>query len=452
MRHEAAGITTENFPHAMQIGTNRFVLEYHFEPRSPKDGMTMTVPVALLNQVPAARCEWLVPGLLKEKVQALTRSMPARQRHRLGPLDTFARRFAAAVPPSDAPLAQAIARYIRAEFDLELPADAFRPDSAPPHLHMNFRVVDEHGRQLGMGRDLVALKRELTRVTEAVLQGESQADIAQRFTGWTFGDLQEVMQIRRGGETLVGYPALLDCGDAVMLQVTDSPERSREIHRAGVRRLLAIGFRERIREIEKTVRNDMTLGPLVEDLVAAALERTFLADPLPTKQADFTRRADEGRSRFNLIAREMQRLAATILGEDQQVQKRIAAVQKAHPDAAADVRQQCARLLAPNWLARTPWERLQHLPRYLRAAAQRLDKLRTDPARDRTRAAELAPIEQVYRREVGARSRLGTVTRELEQFGWLLEELRVSLFAQELKTPVPLSVKRLAKLWQSMRK
>jgi ATP-dependent helicase HrpA len=158
----------------------------------------------------------------------------------------------------------------------------------------------------------------------------------------------------------------------------------------------------------------------------------------------------------------MQRLAAAILAEHAQVQKRLSAVQKAWPQAAEDVRQQCARLLLPGFLARTPWPRLQHLPRYLKAAALRLDKLRVDPARDAQRAAELAPLEQAYRRELASRAKLGGAANagqggtraaaELEQFGWLLEELRVSLFAQELKTPVPVSAKRLAKLWHSIKR
>jgi ATP-dependent helicase HrpA len=163
----------------------------------------------------------------------------------------------------------------------------------------------------------------------------------------------------------------------------------------------------------------------------------------------------EGRSRLNLIAQEMQRLATAILAEQAQVLKRVAAVQKAWPLAAEDVKQQCARLLQAGFLARTPWERLQHFPRYLKAAALRLDKLRAEPARDAQRAAELAPLEQAYRRELSSRAKLGgaaSAGAELEQFGWLLEELRVSLFAQELRTPVPVSPKRLAKLWQSIRK
>ena len=199
----------------------------------------------------------------------------------------------------------------------------------------------------------------------------------------------------------------------------------------------------------------MTLAAVKDDIVAAAFDRTFLAESLPMQQADFARRLQEGRNRLSLIAQEMQRLAATILAENSQVQKRIAGVQKAYPQAAEDVKQQCARLLQAGFLARVPWERLQHFPRYLKAAALRLDKLRADPARDAQRAAELAPLEQAWQRERISRAKLGGAVRtgaDLEQFGWLLEELRVSLFAQELKTPVPVSSKRLTKLWQSIRK
>ncbi len=447
MRHQAAGITTDNFPHELQVGPNRFALEYHFEPRSPKDGVTLAVPVALLNQVPAARCEWLVPGLLKEKVQAYAKGMPQRLRHELGPLAEFAQGFANAVAPSDTPLAAAIARYIRAELNLEVPGDAFRPDSAPPHLQMNFRVVDEDGRQLAMGRNVAELKAQFgSRIQESLSEKNSKVD-AEIFPAWSFGDLEEVMEVRSGGQTLVGYPALADAGEGVTLQVYDSPERAREVHRAGVRRLLALAFRERVRDLGKGLAGNLALAELKDDILAAALERTFLADSLPMQQADFARRVQEGRSRLNLIAQEMQRLAAGIVAEHAQVQKRISAALKAWPQAAEDVRQQCARLLRSGFLARTPWPRLQHFPRYLKAAALRLDKLRADPARDAQRAAELAPLEQAWRRECAGRA----MSEGLEQFGWLLEELRVSLFAQELKTPVPVSVKRLAKLWHSMR-
>ncbi len=452
MRHEAAGITTQNFPPALELGPNRYPLEYHFEPGSARDGVTLNVPLALLNQVPAARTEWLVPGLLKEKVKALAKSMPQRLRHKLGALDDFAAQFAAAVAPSGLPLAEALRRYVRDELNLDVPLDAFRPDSAPPHLHMNFRVLDEDGRQLDMGRNLPELKRALGGKTEAILQQEAPVDEGERYTGWTMGDLPELMEISRGGHTLMGYPALVDAGDAVTLQVFDSPEKARELHRAGVLRLLAIAFRDRIRDIERSLAKDVVLGPLKADAVAAALGRTFLQQSVPTLQAEFARRLEEGRSRFNLIAQEIARTAAGILAERAALEKKLNAMSKGFPGQTDDVKQQVQRLLAPGWLAHAPWERLQHFLRYLKAASLRLDKLRADPARDARLAAELAPLEQAYRREAAARAREGAPGAEFEQFGWLLEELRVSLFAQELKTPVPVSVKRLTKLWQTVRR
>ena len=446
MRHEAAGITTDTFPHALRLGANEFKLEYHFDPRSPRDGVTLTVPVALLNQVPAARCEWLVPGLLKEKVRALAKSMPQRLRHKLGPLDEFAEDFAAKTQPADTPLAQALARHIRAELNLEVPLDAFRPDSAPPHLHMNFLVVDEHGRQLGLGRNLAQLKQDLAEHTTQVLQQEAPLEEGEHYTGWTMGDLAEMMEIERGGQTLVGYPALVDAGDGVTLQVFDTPERAAELHRAGVRRLIAIAFKDRIRDLERAWSKDVVLGPLKDDLVAAALERAFLADAVPTLAAEFARAVEAGRSRFMLIAQEVARTAAGIVAAHADLKKKLATTAKSFPQAAHDIEQQLARLLAPGWLAGTPWQRLQHYPRYLKAIELRLEKLRADPARDARLMSELQPLQAAWLRAPRPHG------AEQQQFGWLLEELRVSLFAQQLKTPVPVSAKRLAKLWQSIRR
>ena len=452
MRHEAAGITTENFPPELALGPNRFALEYHFEPGSPRDGVTMSVPLALLNQVPVHRTEWLVPGLLKEKVRALAKGVPQRLRHKLGPLAAFAEAFCASVEPSDMPLASALARYVRAEHNVDVPSDAVRPDSVPAHLRMNFRVVDDQGRQRAMGRDLAEIKRGLGGETKALLQEEAPVDEGERYTGWTMGELPEIMEIRRGARTLVGYPALFDAGDAVTLQVFDSPEAAREAHADGVRRLLAIAFRDRVRDLERTLAKDAAVASLAPDVIRAALDRTFIAESLPMTQADFARRADQGRNRFTLIAQEIARSAAQIQAERAALEKRLAAAERAFPQPVSDIRAQLARLLAPGWLARTPWERVQHLPRYLKAAALRLEKLRADPVRDQRLAAELGRLELPYRREVAARSRNAELSPDLVQFGWLLEELRVSLFAQELRTPVPVSLKRLAKLWQSVRR
>ncbi len=450
MRHEAAGVTTENFPPFLQLGPNRYPLEYHFEPDSPRDGVTLDVQLALLNQVPLERAQWLVPGMLKEKVRSLAKSLPQRLRHKLGPLDEFAAAFLREAAPSDTPLAAALARYIRAEHGIDVPMDALRPDSVPPHLQMNFRVLDEHGRQLAMGRDLAALKRDLGEQARTVLAAEAPAAPSERYTGWTMGALPELLEIERGGQMLIGYPALVDAGDAVTLEVFDSPEKAREAHRAGVRRLLAIAFRDRIRDLERAFARDVLLGPLKADIVSAAIERTFLVESVPLTPEDFAERAASGRSRFNLIAQEIGRTVGAVLGERAALEKKLGVASKAFPQVAAEMREQVSRLLAPGWVARTPWERLQHLTRYLKAASLRLDKLRSDPQRDRRLAGEVAALEVPYRRRVVARP--AEVSAELEQFGWLLEELRVALFAQELRTPVPVSAKRLARLWHTLRK
>jgi ATP-dependent helicase HrpA len=174
-----------------------------------------------------------------------------------------------------------------------------------------------------------------------------------------------------------------------------------------------------------------------------------MADPLPRNSADFARRCEEARSRILLIAQELARLIGAILAEHQALQKKLQAA-KAFPEAVRDIGVQLARLMPKNFVLATPWERLQHFPRYLKAAALRLDKLRADPAREARSHAELAPLETQWLREDARQRKSGTVDPQLEQLRWLLEELRVQLFAQELKTPVPVSARRLQKMWQTM--
>jgi len=460
MRHQAAGITTDLFPPQLEMAGRTFALEYLHDPGGPRDGVTMTVPLIALNQVGAARCEWLVPGLLSEKVQRLAKSLPQKVRHQLGPLPEFAAEFGAAVPPGDGPLAEAIARYTRESRNLAIALDGFRPETLPVHLAMNFRVVDEHGRQLAMGRNLAQLRAGLGEQA-----GEQFADVAGAtaavtgLTEWSFGELEEMMDIKRGAQTLIGYPALVDRGDAVDLEVLDSPDRARATHRVGLRRLFMLQLKEQAKYIEKSlpglqamVLQFAVLGDandLRHQLVAAAFERTCLGEPLPRTRDAFVRRADEGRSRVTLIAQELARLVGTILAEHQALARKLQAA-KAFPEAVRDIEMQLGRLMPKDFIVATPWERLQRFPIYLKAASARLDKLRADPVRDRRAAAELAPLETQWLREDARQRKTGSVDPRLEQFRWLLEELRVQLFAQELKTPVPVSAKRLAKLWQTL--
>jgi ATP-dependent helicase HrpA len=459
MRHEAAGITTDLFPHAIAIAGRTFTLEYLHDPGGPRDGVTLTVPLIALNQVGATRCEWLVPGLLADKVQRLAKSLPQKLRHRLGPLPEFAGELLAAVNPGDAPLAEAIARFARESRNVEVPVEAFRPERLPAHLSMNFRVVDEHGRQLAMGRNLAQLRAELGTAAGEQFAAVAGADTAVAgLTGWTFGPLEPFMEVQRGGQKLIGYPALVDRGETVDLEVFDDEAKARAVHRAGLRRLFMLQLKEQARYIEKSLPGLQTMAlqfaaigdaeALRAQLVAAAFDRACLAEPLPRDAGEFAQRRDEARARIGLIAQEIARLVGAILGEYQGLVKKLQAA-KAFPEIVRDVEGQVARLLPRDFIVATPWERLQHLPRYLKAASLRLDKARADPARDARAMREFAALDAPWQREVVRTRRGGTADPQLEQFRWLLEELRVQLFAQELRTPVPVSVKRLEKLWQT---
>jgi ATP-dependent helicase HrpA len=460
MRHEAAGITTAQFPHRLEMAGRSFGLDYHHEPGSPRDGVTLTVPLLALNQIDATKCDWLVPGLLRDKVTRLAKSLPQKPRHQLGPLPEFVDAFLAANPSTDVPLSQAIARHARREMNLAVPLDVFRLETLPAHLSMNFRVVDDHGRQLAMGRNLAQLRAELGDAA-----GEQFAELAQaespseKVREWSFGDLEEVAEIRRGSQTLIGYTGLADHGDAVSLEAFDSADKAREAHRTGLRRLFMLQLKEQARYVEKSLPGVQAMAmqftafgggdELRSQLLAAAFDRACMQDPLPRTRAEFARRCDEARSRVSLLAQEIARLVGSILAEHAVLQKKLQQTSRAFPVPCRDVEQDIDRLLSKGFIERTPYERLQHFPRYLKAAALRLEKLRSDPQRDARLATELAPLLAQWQREQLKQAKSGAPDSQLEQFRWLIEELRVQLFAQELRTPVPVSVKRLTKMWQT---
>lgn len=497
MRHQAAGITTQAFPPTLRLGGVDCAATYLHEPGDPKDGLTVSVPLFVLNQVSEERCEWLVTGMLKDKIQALLKSLPQRPRSRLVPLPETAARYAEQLSVPEAfghgSLTDALLKLVRDATSLDVKRTDFKLDMLPPHMFMNLRVVDEHGRQLGSGRNLGALKAELgaqargafqalagIQVKKAAAQGATaegsntaargkvvetaaKADATpalpagQRYTAWTFGELPELMEVRRGAQSLVGFPALVDAGDAVTIEVFDEPEVAAGKHRAGLRRLFALQLKDALKYLEKNIPDlqkmavaFMPLGTL-EDLRAqiidVALERAFLQSPLPTDEGDFKKRLDEGRGRLTLIANEVARLAGVVLVEYATAARKIKDT-KIQPEATQDAAQQLQRLVGKRFVADTPWSALQHFARYLKAITLRLDKLRADPARDTAKLAELKPQEQRYWRLVAERK--GVVDERMSEFRWLLEELRVSFFAQELRTPQPVSIKRLDKAWAQL--
>ncbi|MCB2006542.1 MAG: ATP-dependent RNA helicase HrpA, partial [Rhodoferax sp.] len=496
MRHEAAGITTSAFPRTVRLGGIDCRADYLHEPGDARDGLTVTIPLFVLNQVNEERCEWLVPGMLKDKILALLKSLHQKPRSRFVPLPDSAARiaeqFAAPEVFGHGSLVDALLRLVRERTSLDVKRTDFKLDTLSPHHFMHFRVVDDNGRQLATGRNLAAIKSELGGQARGAFQAlaglkvaaqpaaasvsapaaapqarsagnaagapaKAAAELpsaAQRHVAWTFGELPELLEIRQKGQVLVGFPALIDGGDAVTMEVFDEPDVAAAKHRAGLRRLFALQLRDAIKYLEKNIPDlqkmgaaYMPLGTLEElrgQIIDVALERAFLMEPLPTDAEAFKRRLDEGRGRLTLIANEVARLAATILVEFAAASRKIKDNRQS-VDAAADATQQLQRLVPKDFLARTPWVQLQHVARYLKAIVLRFDKLRADPARDQSRLAELRPQETRFWRLVAERK--GVTDARLQELRWMLEELRVSFFAQELRTPYPISVKRLDKAW-----
>jgi ATP-dependent helicase HrpA len=546
MRHEAAGITTQAFPKQIRLGGVDCTATYLHQPGDARDGVTISVPLFVLNQVSEDRCEWLVPGMLKDKIQALLKSLPQKPRSRFVPLPESAARLAEAMSAPEVfgsgSLTDALLKRVRDETSLDVKRADFKLDMLSPHLFMHLRVVDEHCRQLGEGRNLGALKAELGSKARGAFQALAQikgssaviASDAKQSTGdakpstsaadpsttaaspatphprapqglhtsspgaaarpgtsgapvtatsspviatasersgkqstvlpskaspsthttWTFGELPELMEIRQGGQTLIGFPALIDGGDSVRVEVFDEPEVAATKHRAGLRRLFALQIKDALKYLEKNIPDlqkmavaYIPLGTAEElrtQIIDVALDRAFLQDPLPTDEFAFKKRVDEGRGRLTLIANEVARLAGVILVEYAAAARKIKDSKNA-PEASVDCAQQLQRLMPKAFIAATPWTQLQHFARYLKAITQRLDKVRTDPARDTQRMAELKPQDQRYWRLVAERK--GVQDARMLEFRWLLEELRVSFFAQELRTPQPVSIKRLDKAW-----
>ncbi|MDP1981231.1 MAG: ATP-dependent RNA helicase HrpA [Sulfuritalea sp.] len=463
MRHEAAGITTDAFPPEFTHRAQSFKLSYHHDPGAADDGVTLTLPLPALNQLPANRCEWLVPGLLKEKILALLKTLQQKYRHRLQPLDEFATNFCEADHDRDEPLVRALTRAAEEHLAMKLPLDALRSGELRPHLFMNFRLTDEHGGTLAISRNLAELRAEYRgRVEQAYATAEVKheaAGDAAGVTAWTFGELPELMEVKVGAGTNVGFPALVDLGESVRLAAFDTEDKARAEHRRGMSRLFALQLAAQVKAIEKLpglrelARQFMSLGTekeLREQLIAVTLERTCLMDPLPAEESAFATRREAARGRILLVAQEILRLLGTILAEHAVLAKRLAAVQKAFPQASADIGAQLAELMPKRFIATTPFERLQHYPRYLKAISLRLDKARSDPARDTRLMADWQALGKPWERERNAMLKSGQQGDAfLDEFRWLLEELRVALFAQELKTSSPVSVKRLQKMWDS---
>ena len=499
MRHEAAGITADRYPKVIKMNGIELKTAYHFEPGSPKDGVTLIVPLSVLNQVDPLKAEWLVPGLCDEKVQLLLKSLPQKLRRHYIPLAEHAKQFVQHAVDQEqfgqGDLIDSLIRYLRESKAIDIKRADFRPETLPAHCLMNFRLLDEHGRQMDLERNLVKLRTEFGSIAREVFQSlaqksmnasddgsdqESQGQTKQSEVGkvspsraietgsyqhWEFGDLPETLEIAKGGQTLFGYPAIVDCKTAVDLEVFDDPQEAKQIHRLGLKRLYALVLRENVKALHKQLPGARDIGllfmqlgsveALIEEIVMMAIERAFMQDGLASTKAEFEESLQKGKPRFVLIAGEIAKHVLRTLEEHAELSKKLASAKALSSSAHEDIRQQLQGLVHAQFLGQTPYEQLVHLPRYLKAISLRIEKLRSNPARDAQCQKDWESLARPWQKmRQGAK---GSGHYQLEQdprikdFRWQLEELRVALFAQELRTPTPMSVKRLEKVLASLR-
>ena len=461
MRHTAKDVTVELFPEKLSVVGATLPLKYRFSPGYPLDGLTLTVPLRLLNQLPEASLTWLVPGMVREKVTHCLKSLPKAWRNRVIPIPEFVTAFLASSPSQDAPLSDALGAFLEAKLGDAPPLALLREVEMPAHLLVNVAVVDEAGSELASGRDLAGLRAQLGEAAQLSFASTDPAFERKGLRQWDFGDLPATLTFNRRGARITGYPALVDDGDSASLALLDTQEAAEASTRRGVVRLLDIALKDAARQYDKGGGpfNDAALklkavvptDRLLADVLAAAKVRAYLADdPLPRTQQAFAEQVKRARTRLPAVMAGAFRLISEIADRHQELSQRLASTGKSWPRLGSEVRAARDALVYPGFLSATPWDQLNHLPRYLTALDRRVAKYGERPDRDTRHAEQVAGWWRRYTERADAERAAGRSDPRLSDFRWLLEELRVSLFAQELRTPYPVSFKRVEKAWAEL--
>ena len=463
------------YPDHVDLQGTRLPLHYHFEPGEAGDGVTLKVPVTVLGQLTPGMVDRIVPGLMREKVTALLKSLPKALRRQLVPIPDFAERCLAVLPASDAPLIQTLGATLKQLTGIHIPEDAWQPEQLPDYLKLRIRVMDAEGRsEVAVSRYLAELQLEFAGQARALPpSGPGPATLAeQRLVDWTCDVLPAEVTQRAGGMRIRGFPAVIDRRDHVTVEILDSLPAAQRAHRAGVRRLLMLREAKIVRGLKKDVRGlqamrlqyaNVAPAPaptgepadaidVLDEILELAFDRGMPDDVWSVRDPDgFARLRDAVRPQLVGLVRQTGDLAAQILEAAHRLRARLAATTQTHwRDAVTDMQAQLDRLVFRGFLHGTDANRLVDLPRYLNALELRLDKLAVAAARDAERMQEMAALQADWLARQHAAERQRQVDPRLEEIRWMLEELRVSLFAQALKTPYPVSVKRIIRRWQAL--
>ena len=460
MQHAAAHITEEQFPKHWQTADGKFKLSYRFEPHHPLDGVTLTLPLTVLNRISPAALEWLVPGMIREKIQLQIKALPKQIRRICVPVPEFITQFLSQNPDRNAPilpqLAQAIAKTAGDIRILEqINQDEWAAFRLPEHCYFNLRIIDDGGQELAMGRDLIQIQQQLGKAAATTFRDNTQEFERDNVTAWDIGTLPESIKFARGKQQLAGYLGLQKEKDGrIALRLFDTSAAAGQAHRLGVIELMKLQLKEQVKDLNKGIQGftqaamllkHINADTLRDDLTQAVCDRAFIGeDDLPRNEKAFKEQIKRARSRLpavkEALSRYLQETAAAYAELNGKLGK--------HPLTHL-LRQRLQTLLAAGFATRTPWAQWPRLPIYLKAMTLRLEKYSSNPARDAAREADIQELEQMWQEKTDGLVKQGQpVSDDLAAFKWMVEELRVSLFAQELKTPYPVSVKRLMKVWE----
>ena len=460
MQHAAAHITEEQFPKFWQTADGKFKLSYRFEPHHPLDGVTMTVPLTVLNRLHAPSLEWLVPGMLREKIQLLIKALPKQIRRICVPVPDFITKFLESNPDRQAAIIPQLAHFIaKSAGDMrileQIDQDAWAAQELPEHCYLNLRIIDDGGQELAGGRKLHELQQQLGQAAAVTFRDNTQEFERDNVTTWDIGTLPESIKFARGKQQLTGYLGLKKEKDGrIALRLFDTIEAAEQAHRQGVIELMKLQLKEQVKDLNKGIQGftqaamllkHINADTLRDDLTQAVCDRAFIGeDELPRNEKAFKEQIKRARSRLpavkEALSRYLQETAAAYAELNGKLGK--------HPLTHL-LRQRLQTLLAPGFASHTPWAQWPRLPIYLKAMTLRLEKYSGNPARDAAREADIQELEQMWQEKTDSLVKQGQpVSDDLATFKWMIEELRVSLFAQELKTPYPVSVKRLLKEWE----
>ena len=464
MQHTAAHITEEQFPKFWQTADGKFKLSYRFEPHHPLDGVTMTVPLTVLNRLHAPSLEWLVPGMLREKIQLLIKALPKQIRRICVPVPDFITKFLESNPDRQAAIIPQLAHFIaKSAGDMrileQIDQDAWAGQELPEHCYLNLRIIDDGGQELAGGRKLHELQQQLGQAAAVTFRDNTQEFERDNVTTWDIGTLPESIKFARGKQQLTGYLGLQKEKDGrIALRLFDTIEAAEQAHRLGVIELMKLQLKEQVKDLNKGIQGftqaamllkHINADTLRDDLTQAVCDRAFIGeDELPRNEKAFKEQIKRARSRLpavkEALSRYLQETAAAYAELNSKLGK--------HPLTHL-LRLRLQTLLAPGFASHTPWAQWPRLPIYLKAMTLRLEKYSGNPARDAAREADIQELEQMWQEKTDSLIKQGLpISDGLAGFKWMIEELRVSLFAQELKTPYPVSVKRLLKEWEKIGK